>query len=107
MLLRIKLKAECNQLSSISTTLIHTLEDLIALIKILFQKVTDSKNKRNQGQVPRIIIYHQSALYLLKIITYITENLHVEDPNLNKFLISATKLHASPLNMEFMVIPGK
>lgn len=31
----------------------------------------------------------------------------MEDPNLNKFLISATKLHTSPLNMEFMVIPGK
>lgn len=40
-----KLKAECNQLIFISTTLIHTLEDPIALIKIFFQKVMDSKNK--------------------------------------------------------------
>lgn len=72
-----KLKAECNQLRSISTTLIHTLEDPTALTKILFQRVTESKNKWqcNQGQVPRIIIKHQFDLYTLKIITCITENL--------------------------------
>lgn len=53
------------------------------------------------------MINHQSAPYLLKIITYITENLHVIYPNLRQFMISAINLHVRPLTMKFIVILGK